>query len=67
VGRFDDHPPPTPQLEVGARLIRDLLTVFDLSPLDVVGHREVTPNRTCPGRAFPLDRLRFMIDGTDRA
>ena len=61
VGDFTEHPPPDDQLDAGVRLLRDLLAVFGLEPDAVVGHRDVTPGRTCPGAAFPLEALRGWL------
>ena len=61
VGDFNEEPPPEPQLVLTARLIRDLMTIFNLDVESVVGHCDVTPGRTCPGKKFPLERLKRMV------
>lgn len=31
------------------KLLRNLMDIFDLKPIDIIGHNEVNPNKTCPG------------------
>jgi len=61
VGNFDETDPPDPQLMKAACLVKDLMTVFRLDIESVVGHRDVTPGRTCPGRKFSMELFRSVV------
>lgn len=63
LGNFDKWPPTDPELNAGASVVRDIFTVY--GSLMVFGHDETLraqgmPPKGCPGRGFPLDRLRAL-------
>lgn len=62
VGDFTDAPPPQGQLDAAADVLADWCALLDLDPVScIVGHRDVTARRTCPGDAFPLGILRGLV------
>lgn len=61
VGNFEESMPDVNIWIKASFFVRDLLKFFKL-PIDaVVGHRDVTPGRTCPGRHFDMDKFRTSI------
>ena len=66
VGNFDRVPPCTAQWETAKNLCRDLKKHFSTG-LKIVGHREtftmrgVPVQKTCPGKAFDLERFRREV------
>ncbi len=64
VGDYTEMPPPDGMIERGVSVLADLCATFGLRPeTAIVGHRDVSPNRACPGAAFPLERIRAMVSG----
>lgn len=62
VGNFDGQMPSTAVLQVGIeRAVREWRESFGIPIENVVGHRDFNPGKTCPGRAFDLERFREMI------
>lgn len=65
VGNFDTEPPPHEQLEAAAGHLAAWCEVLRI-PLDaehVIGHRDVNPGKSCPGKLFDLDQLRDLLEG----
>ncbi|MHC5011772.1 MAG: peptidoglycan recognition protein family protein [Planctomycetota bacterium] len=61
VGDFETGGRPTPaQMDSLARLCRWLMTTYDVSPSDLVGHCDCKPT-ACPGRYFPWEDLRRRL------
>ncbi len=60
VGNFDKQPPTPAQLVSVGRLIRILQTAYRIPAAGIVGHGDVK-NTACPGRYFPLDRLKRQV------
>lgn len=58
VGAFDRTPPPKSQWQLGLKLVRALMDIYEIPPAFVYGHREIAPWKTCPGLMFSLDRFR---------
>ncbi len=66
VGNFDIAPPPDDQLNIARGLVRWLMRLYNITPSNVLGHREVQAmwnlpeysRKTCPGKKFDLDRFR---------
>ena len=56
VGNFDIVPPPGEAWVQGAKLVRFLMKQYGIKK--VVGHTELNPHKTCPGRMFDLDKFR---------
>lgn len=53
VGDFTNHGPSPAQMRSLEKLVRFLMHESSISPVAVLGHREVKPTE-CPGRRFPL-------------
>lgn len=61
VGNYDAEEPPLELLEVAAhRWIVPTMASLGLSVRDLVPHRELDPRKSCPGRLFDMDRLRWV-------
>ena len=60
VGNFESDAGPTAaQIEAGTALIRHVARQFGIPPEHVIGHREAPgANTACPGRSFPIQRMR---------
>lgn len=58
VGKFDEVPPPEGQWNMGLTVVRNLCAKREIPFSRVFGHREFNPHKSCPGRAFDLDRFR---------
>lgn len=63
VGNFDKEPPDEELLRVGIRrVVVPMIVLFEMEfPGCVLPHREITPNRTCPGILFPWPRFMDMV------
>lgn len=61
VGAFDEQPPPPEQWEKGLELVAWLCLRFVIPAKNIFGHREFDQKKTCPGRAFDLDRFRAEL------
>ncbi len=61
VGNYDVTPwsPPTKAMIYGTVLA--LLRRCSLGPCDVYGHRECLANKTCPGKAIDMRRVRYEL------
>jgi len=58
VGNFDLAPPDMDQWAVALALVRSLCAVFSIAPKNVLGHTELAPYKSCPGRFFDLTSFR---------
>lgn len=64
VGDLDSRHPTRAQRESLARLLRELMSRFGLSPENIILHRDAPGCRTrCPGRNFSMDTVRGLISG----
>ena len=62
VGQFDDDPPDQELLEVAAqRWFVPVMARYRLGLDDLVPHRQLNRDKTCPGLAFDMDTLRETI------
>ncbi len=62
VGNFDLAPPPKEMLERAVqRVILPWMIDYDISPDQIVGHRDFNPAKSCPGKMFDLDVVRRMV------
>jgi len=61
IGNFDKAPVPVAQLSVGIRLVRSLMAVLGIEKNRVLGHREIAPYKSCPGRKFDLNQFRADV------
>ena len=61
VGNFDDASPPSAMLEaVVGLVILPAMVEYGLPPERIIGHRDIDPTGTCPGRHFDLEVVRRM-------
>ena len=67
IGNFNNTPPDEEKLRFTIKVIQALMSYYGFSKYNVIGHREtyakfgVSPQKTCPGTAFDLDKLRSML------
>ena len=62
IGNFELAPPTEEQLKVLiSRVLKPWMQIFNIPVKNVLGHREVQKNRTCPGKFFNLDDLRKRL------
>lgn len=59
VGNFDVEIPPKESWNVGIKLVTFLMAEYNIK--EVVGHTELNPHKTCPGKLFDLDRFRREV------
>ncbi len=65
VGNFDEAPPPPEMLVAAAPHLADVCEALSI-PLDrehVIGHGEVAPPKTCPGKFFSVDDFVRLLRG----
>jgi hypothetical protein len=60
VGNFQEHVPPDDQLRLGARMIRTWMRLYNIPLENVYPHRDFN-DTDCPGKMFPMDKLRGFI------
>lgn len=66
VGDFDRAAPEHAFLRAAARIVAGAALAFAI-PLDrIVGHRDVTAGRTCPGHFFSLGTFRALVGDAQR-
>jgi len=65
VGNFDIVPPPAEQWDMGLKLVRCLMNVFDIPRENVRGHREFAPYKSCPGKRFSMELFRWQLSHSD--
>lgn len=63
VGEFDEIEPSTYLLSEVAQFLALLAFVFSIPAINVHGHREYDSGKTCPGKMWPLDYTRHLVDG----
>ena len=56
VGNFDIIEPPIESWNKGIELVKFLMRTYGITR--VVGHTELNPYKTCPGKLFNLDKFR---------
>ena len=61
VGDFDEAPPTSLLWRESVRRINDLMIAFNVPVERVLGHKEATLGRTCPGRFFNIEGLRKAL------
>jgi len=62
VGNFEEGEVPEAQFEALVELTRSLMQRYQIPPDNVLGHGLIEGERTkCPGRNFPMQRLRSAI------
>ena len=67
VGNYDDVEPQAEMLQMAAKyIIRPWIKLFTI-PLDKIEPHSEYANKSCPGRLFPMQRLRDMISNLPEA
>lgn len=61
VGDYDDNPPPPDMLELGARHCAALCKLLNIPVENILGHCQLEPKKTCPGKAFDMDAFRGLV------
>jgi hypothetical protein len=62
IGNYDLGAPPQELLEVLVhRIVKPWMVMFGILPVNIVGHRDFNPTKTCPGKLFDLNVLRGMV------
>jgi len=61
VGAYDIDPPPDIMWKKGLRLVRFLCYTYNIATDKIFGHRKFAPYKSCPGRAFDLNKFRREI------
>ena len=59
VGNFDNSLVPAESWASGLKLVRFLVRQYDIR--EILGHRELNPDKTCPGRNFDLNKFRREV------
>lgn len=62
VGNFDEKPPPREQWDLAVKLVVSLCGILYITGKSVYGHREFASYKSCPGRAFSIERFRNEVD-----
>ena len=60
-GDFDKECISEPQWITLKKLIQGLCLIYDIPVRNVIGHGEAGSPKTCPGKNFPLTRLRYTL------
>lgn len=61
VGDFDKRKPSDKMLIAGAKVIRMWMNLYRIPRQEIYTHNNFNPNKTCPGKKFPIERLRDML------
>jgi N-acetylmuramoyl-L-alanine amidase len=61
VGSYDKKEPEKEAIDMLAKLCADICKRYKISPDSIVAHHKYASYKTCPGTAFPMDRLRNMV------
>jgi len=59
VGNFDVKKPPGESWAKGIQLVKFLMKQYNIKK--VLGHNELNPHKTCPGRMFNMDKFRNEV------
>jgi hypothetical protein len=64
VGKYDEKPPTDEELRFGAEWFAEKILQYGLPGVEAIEpHRKYATYKTCPGRAFPIDKLKkFTAD-----
>lgn len=61
-GNFDENLPTKEQMNSLVQIVLDFMTVYDIEPSRVIGHREIEGvEKTCPGLLFDMDEFREIL------
>jgi N-acetylmuramoyl-L-alanine amidase len=58
VGNFDLHPPAPEMWDMGIKLVKSLMDIFNITTSDIYGHRAFNPRKSCPGKMFDVKKFR---------
>lgn len=61
VGDFNKRPPNAQEWTVAVDTVIWICKIFAIPATRVLGHREATKNRTCPGAMFDMDKFRKAV------
>lgn len=61
VGNFDNGQPPWEQLTVGAKVISAWMRLFKI-PVEAIYPHSHYAAKSCPGKRFPMDKLKAMLE-----
>jgi N-acetylmuramoyl-L-alanine amidase len=61
VGNYDLAEPPEAALNLLANLCANLCKKYNLKPADIETHHKYASYKTCPGKLFPMDKLRAKV------
>ena len=59
VGNFDKTVPSNSAWNAGVKLVKYLIRQFDIK--EVLGHHELNPAKSCPGKFFDMDKFRKEV------
>jgi len=57
-GDYDVQQMPDKQLQAGAWLTAYFMKKYNLKERDIVGHKELSSDTTCPGANFPMEEMK---------
>lgn len=60
VGKYDDHLPDE-TFFAAVSALSELCMMYGLTAAAIKGHRELDSNKTCPGKAWDLDKVRRAV------
>lgn len=61
VGNYDLEEPPGAALDLLARLCADICKRYKLTSEDIFTHNRFASYKTCPGKRFPMDKLKAKV------
>ena len=61
IGNYDLMPPPAEMLVKAAPYLVGLMSMFQIIPANVRGHRDYATYKSCPGSQFDMSVLRDML------
>lgn len=61
IGNYDEAPPPEGMLIIGGQLISFWMRLFKIPRSEIYGHRDFADYKTCPGKLFDIDKLKYWI------
>ena len=61
VGNYDIQDVSREMFDMGIRLVKYYMQVYEIPASKIYGHREIDPRKSCPGKKFPLDEFRNKL------
>ena len=62
IGNFDNQPPVKEMWDLAVSLVDSLCNILYITSNSVYSHNRYAPDRSCPGKAFSMDKFRGDID-----